>query len=661
MASAIGSFVSNIWKVHRPLFEQEGYEAQQVVDDKPPAKLPDAAEVSEEARANIKNDDDAKQVGVAIAEATYALTGKTWYIMMASLIIAYFVFALDNITTLTYLFSSMFALGGAGDYYTAAAIQGVVVGVAKLVIGKLADIYGRFTASVFTLFFYVLGFLVLAVAQNSDTQIAGAALQAVGNSGLQIVMWVIMADFLSARMRAFGVAFITMPIFITFAVGPQITSALISRTQWRWGFGMFCILVPVAMAPIMSILFYLERKAKKSGLVPKHPYLRYGFAHGMKEFFMDADIGGMILILAGFVFILLPLNRGGGVYQSTAVPWNTPWIIALFVVGGVCLIALPFYELYVSPRPFIRRRWLNSDVVLAMVIAFFDFMTFNISFQMLFQWRSYTLGLDPLAPEASYFTYTDTLSLTIFGVIGGAIIWYTRRFKYLLVFGTILRLVAYGLLIRFRHQGTTMVQAVFPQVILGMGGAFVGEIVTISSQIVVRHQDVAMVTSVVMLCGLIGQSIGTSIYHAVLNDQWPKKLMAYTGVSEVEAAGVITASSTLAPAGPNTPLGMQQIRAYNDAAEHALWAGIVFCAFVVICSLFVKDWIVPRSQNVVSDELPEKNPFRMASDDTYDGAVEQVEKSHVIPPSYNEFPRSGEDVVQQANENVVQQGKEEIK
>ncbi|WFD37742.1 uncharacterized protein MJAP1_000689 [Malassezia japonica] len=439
MASAVGSFVSNIWKVHRPLFEQEGYEAEPVVDDKPPAKLPDAAEVSDEARANIKNDDDAKQVGVAIAEATYALTGKTWYIMMASLIVAYFVFALDNITTSSYLYTSVTQVNGSfNDYYTAAAIQGVIVGVAKLVIGKLADIYGRFSASIITLFFYVLGFLILAVSQNADTQIAGIAFQSIGNSGLQIVMWVIMADFLSARMRAF---------------------------------------------------------AKKSGLVPVHPYLRHGFLHGAKEFIMDADIGGMVLVLVGFIFILLPLNRGGNPsFQAGSVAWKTPWIIALFVVGGVCLIALPFYEIYVSPRPFIRRRWLNSDVVLAMVIAFFDFMTFNISFQMLF------------------------------------------------------------------HD-----------------------------------------------------------------------------------------------------LGMRQIQAYNDAAEHALWAGIVFCAFVLICSLFVKDWILPRSQNVVSDELPEKNPFRMASDNTYDGAVEQVEKSNVVPPSYNEFPHTGENVVSQANENVVQQGKEKAK
>lgn len=381
---------------------------------------------------------------------------------------------------------------------------------------------------------------------------------------------------------------------------------------------------------------------------------------------MDADIGGMILVLVGFIFILLPLNRGGNPsFQAGSVAWKTPWIIALFVVGGVCLIALPFYEIYVSPRPFIRRRWLNSDVVLAMVIAFFDFMTFNISFQMLFQWRSYTLGMSSFAPESGYFTYTDTLSLTLFGVIGGAIIWYTRRFKYLLVFGAVLRLVAYGLLIRFRHQGTTMVQAVWPQIILGMGGAFVGEIVTISSQIVVRHQDVAMVTSVVMLCGLIGQSIGTTIYHAIVNAQWPKFLMEYTNVNEQGAAAVILAFITNYgpdPAvGRTSDLGMRQIQAYNDAAEHALWAGIVFCAFVLICSLFVKDWILPRSQNVVSDELPEKNPFRMASDNTYDGAVEQVEKSNVVPPSYNEFPHTGENVVSQANENVVQQGKEKAK
>lgn len=627
MGEKVKEFVSHLWKVYPPEFEKPGQSTGPVVDDKPVAKLPDADEVAQDVDADLKNDDDAKQVGVAIAQATYALTGKTWYFMMVALFIVYYVYSIDNLTTLTYLQWVMATVRptGSPSYFTAVAIQGVVSGVAKLAVGKLADIYGRFFAACVTLFFYVLGYLILAVGQNNNTQTAGIALQAVGNSGLLIVIWIILADFLSARMRAFGIAFVTMPFFITFATAPKISAAItttqVETSHWRWGFGMFCILIPVTMAPIMTILYYLERKAKRSGLVPVHPYLRHGFWYGFKQFLLDADIGGMILILAGFIFLLLALSRGG------TIGWSTDWVIALLTVGGVLILVVPLYEYYISPRPFIRQRWLNSSVVLAILIAFFDFMSFNISFQMLFFWRSIGLNLPQGEDKTNYFTYTDSLSLTIFGVIAGAIIFYTRRYKYLTVCGAGIRLIAYGLMIRYRHDGTTMVQAVWPQILLGMGGGMVGDVITISSQVTVRHQDVAMVTAVVMLFQSIGQSIGTTIFTAILNDQFPKKLMEYRGIDYTQAMQESLQLYTNYGTGSdrNTPVVQTQIRAWNDAAARGLWAGIVFSGVVFILSLFLKDYVLSRSQNVVSDELPEKSPWAMSKDDTYERAIERAE------------------------------------
>ena len=124
----VKEFISHLWKVYRPEFEQPGQSAGPVVDDKPAAKLPDADEVAQDVDADLKNDDDAKQVGVAIAQATYAMTGKTWYFMMVALFIVYYVYSMDNLTTLTYLQWVMSTVrpDGSPSYFTAVAIQGVV-------------------------------------------------------------------------------------------------------------------------------------------------------------------------------------------------------------------------------------------------------------------------------------------------------------------------------------------------------------------------------------------------------------------------------------------------------------------------------------------------------------------------------------------------------
>lgn len=47
--------------------------------------------------------------------------------------------------------------------------------------------------------------------------------------------------------------------------------------------------------------------------------------------------------------VLLPLTLAGTAPQA----WKTPWIAALIAVGGVLLIALPFYEKYVAVHPII--------------------------------------------------------------------------------------------------------------------------------------------------------------------------------------------------------------------------------------------------------------------------------------------------------------------
>ena len=645
-------FISNLWKVHRPEFEKPGYETGPVVDDKPAAKLPDADGVAQGVNADVRNDDDAKQVGVAIAQATYAFTGVSWYVMMVSILVMYWVFAMDNNISYQVLAAMMATRNGEPTSLTAQTIHEVIAGVSKLVFSKVADIYGRFTTACISLFFYCLGFLILAVAQNNATSAAGYALKAVGNGGTLIILWIILADFLSSRMRALGTALMTMPLFITFATVPMIFEALAKRSHYRWGFGMFCIIIPVVWAPIAGTLLYLEMKAKRNGLVPKHPYLRHGFLYALKEFLLDIDIGGMILVLAGFIFLLTALNQGG------TDGWSTPWIIALLVVGGFCIIALPFFECFISPRPFIRRRWLNSSVVIAMLISLFDFMSFQISFFMLYSWRSISLGMNYADPPTNYFTYTDTLCLTLFGVVAGIIILFTRRYKPVAVTGAAIRLIAYGLMIRYRHPETTMVQAVWPQILLGWGGGFVGDIITISSQVTVRHQDVAMVTAVVMLFQSVGQGIGVAIFQSIVVDAFPRLYSQRAGVSKTQAVQAyfqLTGSYGYLtdPAKRASPEAQLQIRTWNDAAVRALWAGIVFSAVVFILTLFLRDYVLTRSQNVVSDELPEKNPLAMNKDSTYDHAIENAEahENHnmtwsqsekTMEPVGNEYANHGE-------------------
>ncbi|PKI84004.1 hypothetical protein MVES1_002169 [Malassezia vespertilionis] len=636
----IYNFISNIWTVHRPEFEKE----QAVENDKPMAALPTKNEIVEYSNTDLKTNDEALQIGVAIAESTYAVSGWDWYFLMATLFCVYYVFSMDNqliAASFFYVFTGGVHSQRASDYSTASAMQLAIAGVSKLVVGKVSDIYGRFAASFIPLFFYCLGCLIMAVSQNPNMLLAGDAIYAVGNGSINMIMWIILADFLSSRFRALGYGIVSLPILITFATAPKIQNNLLVlesdgvsyKDRWRWTYGMFCIMIPFVMTPMMFIMWKLERKAKRSGIIPVHPYLRKGFFYSLKQFFLDADIIGMILILGGFLMLLLALTRGA----DATVGWSTGWIIALLTVGGVLLVATPFWEALGAPRPFMRRRWLNSDVVLTLLLIFLDFMTFSITFQMVFAWATYTMKIDP--SKQNYYTFTDTATLTVFGVVMGFLVLITKRYKPWIVFGAAVRLLAVGLMIKYRNIGTTWVQAVWPQVLLGIGGACTGEVLSIPAQVTVRHQDVAMVTAAVLLFGSLGQSIGAATYAAIMNSEYPKKIQDLVPhLTKDQGLVKYNSLATIYLNGDADASGDTYVLAFNEAAAQALYCAIGICAVMFVLTFFLRDYVLTRSQNVVSDELPEKNPFRMGSDRTYEKAITKLaDTDHApSPPEYAE-------------------------
>lgn len=592
-------FVSNLWRVHYPETERNETAKQEVESDN--VKL-DKEAVDPNLDAN---NPDAKQMGVYLAEASYATTGKSFYVLLAFLMLGSFVNLLDNqvTTTITATVTQSVFKSTAGA--SAQSVQQVIQAVSKPFIGKFADVFGRSYAFFVTMIFYIIGFIVLATSQNMANYYGGLILWAIGNSGLNMLIYLILADFLSARTRAFGLGVISTPTFITFAVGPKVANGLLKTdsdgnyTIWRWAPGFFCIVVPVVMFPTSVILYWHEQVAKKCNVIPVHPYKRLGIFRGTLQFLIDVDTIGILWIATGWLFMLLALGLG----PSQSDGWETDWVIALLVVGGVLIITLPLCEWLISPRPFIRRQWLNSDVVLSMLLGFFDHMAFQITFYALFNWVPMNLNFTDQS-SINYFNYTQMLCLTFAAIITGLVVVFLRRFKWILVSGSCVRLLGTGLMIRYRSGGTTVAQAVWPQILQGLGGGVQGVLLETASQISVRHQDVSMVLAAVLMIFEIGGAIGSAIYSAILNDQFPGMLQKYMPADEAKNYSYASWNKT------SGKVRESIIHAFNDSAKLTLYAAIAFVCCTVVCALFIRDWHLPKSHNVVSDEMPEKSYFK---------------------------------------------------
>ena len=202
-------------------------------------------------------------------------------------------------------------------------VEAIINAVSKPFIAKLADMTSRQTAYCFLLVLYVVGYIVIATSQNGIALAVGRIISTVGQAGLDLVTDIIVADLTPLEWRGFFTALTSMP-FIWFAwVGPEISGPIIrnSLTGWRWGFGMFAIIVPACVLPAALLLFWADRKAQKSGELrvaeslfqrrwrEQHPESpipgRWNvFLHWCEEM----DVIGLFLIGWAWALLLLPFS-----------------------------------------------------------------------------------------------------------------------------------------------------------------------------------------------------------------------------------------------------------------------------------------------------------------------------------------------------------------
>ena len=82
---------------------------------------------------------------------------------------------------------------------------------------------------------------------------------------------------------------------------------------------------------------------------------------------------GLLLIIGAFSLILLPVSLAN--YQTKG--WGSATVIAMLIVGAVCLITFPIYEKFWSRKSFIPFYLLTDrSVVGACLLASFLFISF---------------------------------------------------------------------------------------------------------------------------------------------------------------------------------------------------------------------------------------------------------------------------------------------
>lgn len=139
--------------------------------------------------------------------------------------------------------------------------------MSKPFIAKISEITSRPYTYLVVLVFYVIGYIIVASCQTISAYIVGEVFVAIGSSGLDLTTDIIVADLTPLEWRGFASSMLSTPFIINTWFAGKIVQAINSRNQWRWGYGMFAIIMPFALGPAIAVLICLDRKAKKHGIV----------------------------------------------------------------------------------------------------------------------------------------------------------------------------------------------------------------------------------------------------------------------------------------------------------------------------------------------------------------------------------------------------------
>ena len=242
-------------------------------------------------------------------------------------------------------------------------------------MAKVADVFGRFEAFCLSILIYILGYIQMAASNNVQAYASAQIFYSAGSTGLQILQQVFIADSSSLLNRALLALLPEFPFLVTVWIGPTIADAVLRHASWRWGYGMWSIILPASFLPLGLSLLLNQRKARRLNLIKSRSRRRQGVFNVIRRTWYDLDMFGLILLSAAVTLILVPLTLAANAPNG----WKNQSIITMIAVGIVCLIFLPFWETSkrFAPKPLLSLHLLKQRTALAgCALAFFYFSMF---------------------------------------------------------------------------------------------------------------------------------------------------------------------------------------------------------------------------------------------------------------------------------------------
>lgn len=184
------------------------------------------------------------------------------------------------------------------------------------------------------------------------------------------------------------------------------------------------------------------------------------------------------------------------------------------------------------------------------------------------------------------------------------LIYKIRRLKPIVMLGTCLFLISFGLLIRYRGGATEPDHAgvIAAQVVLGIGGGLFPYPTLASIQAATKHEHVAAITSLYFAAYNFGAALGNAVSGAIWTQILPGILEEHLGNAEVAREWYISPFDKI----PHYPVGTPERAAVIEAFKHIqrvlCITGAGLCVALVFFSCVIRNPRLPDTQSMEDAE-----------------------------------------------------------
>lgn len=522
---------------------------------------------------------------------TYIMAG-----FITCLLVIAIAYTIENSTTPSYQVPAASSFLKHSMVATLGIATAIVGSVMKPFLAKLSDITSRPTCFLVAMVVYTLGAIITASSPTIGAYIVGEVLTTVGSQGIIFLNSLIISDLTPLKWRGLAKGIIASPYLITVWFSSLIYGSMVEKS-WRWGYGMFAIIIPAAVTPAVGFLYFFEHKAQK--LVPKVEKSKKSVGRVIWDSLIEVDAFGLLLMGFGWSLLLLPFS----LYPYANDGWRNPSMIAMIVIGGILLIVFTVYEIFWAPFPSMPRRIVyNKTFITCVIIDFIYQFAWGIRGQFLTTviWVTKDLTYQ----EYLYYNNTLTMSLCFFGLIAGVICRITHRYKWMQFWGIFIRMVAYTITVRPHGQIPNLASFIMAEVLVGLGGAFSVIGTQTSSEASVPHQDLGLVISMLLLWSSIGAAIGSAISAPIWNSKLPGLLREYLPAlyTDEQVYDVFTGIFSIGQLPIDDEVRQGVIRAISYVTTYLLAPAPALELISVCVSLFQTNYYLGDNQNAIEDQ-----------------------------------------------------------